>query len=726
MDGWILPEILFKNPNMSAYNHILAKSVSNGGATLKEHLLSVKRYAEYAAIYFGLDENIAVQGALLHDIGKTSPLFQRKLKKNYYPSPQEMNFRHEIASLFFLPLFDANIWPQLTDMVVAHHKSIYRDGRELGILDLESYYGDDTFHFHATGFEEWSKDALGILDELGIKGKVTREQAYESYCYVVEYCKSRGKGWSEWKGLLTGADHFASSIMDSAKSFELFTKPELDFYNRQDPLYPLSFIYSDENKAHTFVKAPTGAGKTDFLLKRCHGRVFYTLPFQASINAMYERIKNDLNGIVDDVRILHAISRLVIEGDKFEEKAVQDKFGASIKVLTPHQLASIVFGTRGYESILFDLKGCDIILDEIHTYTDITQAIVLKIVEILHAESCRIHIGTATMPTILENRILDILDRSHTQIVTLSDEILDTFNRHIVYKSNSFEELFPVITQAVEDKQKILIVCNRVANSQSVFSQMEEFYSDIDKMIIHSRFKRKDRNLLEKQLKNVFNKSDKACIVVSTQVVEVSLDISFDLMITEAAPIDALIQRFGRINRKRDEFAIRKYKPVYVITPPDNENDSKPYKHEILRRSFEVLPDKGYLLEERALQSKIDEVYPTINFTDIDLDAVFANQKWRLRKLWHFPKSALLEKLNVDSVACILEKDKKEYMNMYEEQRIMLEIPVSYNSVRWKNLEQIRYGSNPFIVPDSSYSEHSGLNLATALPQNYNREYQIL
>jgi len=711
---------------MSTYNHILAKSAPNGGIPLKEHLLSVKKYAERAAIYFGLDKNIAIQGALLHDIGKASPLFQRKLKKNYYPSPQEMNFRHEIASLFFLPLFDENIRPQLIDMVVSHHKSIYKDGRELGVLDLESYYGDDVFHFHATDFEKWSKDALGILNELEIKGNVSREKAYESYRFVVKYCKNREKGWSEWKGLLIGADHFASSIMSSTHSFELFVKPQLDFYNRQHPLYPLSFIGSDEKKTHTFVKAPTGAGKTDFLLKRCRGRVFYTLPFQASINAMFERIKKDLTGVVDDVRILHAISRLVIEGDKFEEKAVQDKFGASIKVLTPHQLASIVFGTRGYESILFDLKSCDIILDEIHTYTDITQAIVLKIVEILHAEGCRIHVGTATMPSALENRILDILDRNHTQIVALSDEMLDTFNRHIVFKNNSFEELFPVITQAVKDNQKILIVCNRVANAQSVFSQMEEFYPNIDKMIIHSRFKRKDRNVLEKQLKNVYNTSKNACIVVSTQVVEVSLDISFDMMITETAPIDALIQRFGRINRKRDENTIGKYKPIYVIAPPDNENESKPYKQEILKRSFEVLPDNGDLLEERTLQSKIDEVYPEINSTDIGLDAVFANQKWRLRKLWHFPKSALLEKLDVDSVACILEKDKETYMNISEEKRVMLEIPVSYNSIRWKNLEQIRCGSNPFVVPDSSYSEHSGLNLTIAIPQNYNREYQNL
>ena len=724
MDGWILQETLFKNPNMSDYNHILAKSEANGGKTLKEHLRSVKKYAECAAVYYGLDKNIAEQGALLHDIGKASPLFQRKLKKDYYPSPQEMDFRHEIASLFFLPLFDKNIWPQLIDMVVAHHKSIYKDGRELGMLDLESYYGDDVFQFHATDFEEWSKDALGILKELEINGKVTREQAYESYRFVVEYCKNKGKGWSEWKGLLIGADRFASSIMDSDKIFDLFTKPKLDFYNRQHIFYPLSFIDSEDNKTHTFVKAPTGAGKTDFLLKRCRGRVFYTLPFQASINAMYERIKKDLDGVVDDVRLLHAVSRLVIEGNKFEEKAVQDKFGASIKVLTPHQLASIVFGTRGYESVLFDLKGCDIILDEIHTYSDITQAIVFKIVEILHAEGCRIHIGTATMPTALENRILDILGRNNTQIVTLSDETLDTFNRHIIYKSNSFEELSPILTQAVKSNQKILIVCNRVENAQSVFSQMEKFYPDVDKMIIHSRFKREDRNKLEKRLKNVFNKSNKACIVVSTQVVEVSLDISFDLMITESAPIDALIQRFGRINRIRDESTIGKYKPIYIIAPPDNENDCNPYKQEILKKSFEVLPDNGILLEEKTLHRKIDEVYPTINYTNIDLDTVFANQKWRLRKLWHFPKSALLEKLEVDSVTCILEKDKEEYINAFAEQRIVLEIPVSYISVKWKNLEQIRYGSNPFIVPDSSYSERSGLNLATALPENYNRKYQ--
>ncbi|HCI55471.1 MAG TPA: CRISPR-associated helicase/endonuclease Cas3 [Bacteroidales bacterium] len=713
---------------MNNYNHILAKSESNGGIPLKEHTMSVAKYADLGALYFGLDREIARYGAFLHDIGKASQLFQNKLKKGYYPSPQEMNFRHEIASLFFLPLINKNIWPQVIDMIVAHHKSIYKDGRGLGILDLMDYYcEEEVFNYHITDFEKWSKDALGILNELGIHVKeISLQQANEAYQYAINHCRNKGCGWSVWKGLMVGADHFASAIgINDNKIPQLFTSPKLEFYNRKNVLYPLSLVPTDLKKQHTFVKAPTGAGKTDFLLKRCRGRVFYTLPFQASINSMFERIKNDLKNATDDIRVLHSTSRLVIENNKIEEKVIQDKFGAAIKVLTPHQLASIVFGTRGYETILFDLKNCDVILDEIHTYSDVTQAIVLKIVEILYAEGCRIHIGTATMPSVLEKRILKILGEENTQIVTLTDEILDTFNRHLVFKSNTFEELFPVIEQSIKEKQKILIVCNRVSKAQAIFSRIKELYPDIPRMLIHNRFRRIDRNVLEKDLKEIYNISNDACIVVSTQVVEVSLDISFDLMITETAPIDAMIQRFGRINRIRSETTIGKYKAVYVIAPPDNGKEGLPYTLSVLQKSYNVLPD-GELLEEKTIQELIDRVYPNIEFVDINLDAVYTNCEWRLRELWHFPKSALLEKMEIDSIPCILEKDKDEYMKVSLEDRILYEIPVSYNSVRWKNLEQLHFGSNPFVVPDKAYSPERGLDLSLAIPKNYNVENQLL
>lgn len=716
---------------MNNYNHILAKSVENGATTLESHLESVADFAVVAARYAGMDIEIARQGALLHDIGKTSIVFQKRLRSK--PSPLELPFRHEIASLFFLKLASPDLRPFMIDMVVAHHKSIYKDVSGTGVIDLDNEYEEDIIQFHLSDFSLWASDAIGILAELNFPGVthgtvITEEDAREAYYFALDYCRKRQKGWSQWKGLLMGADHIASAVGDFKEKVPvLFADPDVSFYNRKGELYPLSLIDSDVTKKHTFVKAPTGAGKTDFLIKRCRGRIFYTLPFQASINAMYERILHDLGDHVEDIRLLHSISQLLIGEERITEKVIQDKFGASIKVLTPHQLASIAFGIRGYESVLFDLQGCDIILDEIHTYSDIMQSIVLKMIEVLNHVGCRIHVGTATIPSALEEAILEILGNEQVQYVQLSDEVLTSFNRHEIYKVEAFTELLPVLQQAVEQEKKILIVCNRVANAQVIFERMEELYPEIKKMLIHSRFKRGDRNRLEKELQDEYNVSPHACIVVATQVVEVSLDISFDLMITETAPIDALIQRFGRINRKRTAETIGKYKPIYVIAPSKKDSDCLPYNTEVLRDSFKVLPDGGGLLRETELQSLINQVYPKVEMLNIDLDAVFVDGKWRLKELWHLPKSALIEKLDIDSVVCITQEDDEsgKYREADKEERILMEIPVRYSSLRWKRLKQLDIGAHPFVVPDIAYSSERGLDLAKTGAENYDTNYQI-
>lgn len=709
---------------MDVCDHIKAKGAPEF-TTLYAHLCQVKSAIKVFAGYLNFDVETAKLGAVFHDIGKASPIFQERLVSKYKTG--QSTFRHEIASCFFLSLVEKTYHPQLIEMIIAHHKSIENDKGLKGILDLEENE-DDIFEFHIEHWDVWKLDALKILAGFGINSRdIGYDEAKENYFKVLEYCENTimNNGYSEWRGLLMSADHFASALSSAAPDYlpHTFKKPILEFYNRTSQLYPLSLKKASSNRPHTMVVACTGAGKTDYLFRRCRGRVFYTLPFQASINAMFKRVKTDLIKLNPnlDIRVLHSSSKISSGAESHEDMLLQRLVGSSVKVLTPYQLASIIFATRGFESMIEDLKGCDVILDEIHTYDNVSKSIVLKIVEVLNHIGCRIHIGTATMSSSLYNEIIDLLGRDFVSEISLDSIELEKFDRHILHKIGSWDDAHAVIKEAIKKNNKILLVCNRVDSAQEMFEIVKEAFSDIPLLLIHSRFKRGDRRDKEASLLGLdsqgnttfeFNTSSNACIVVSTQVVEVSLDISFDLMITETAPIDSLIQRFGRINRKRTPATIGTYKPVYVIAPPEDEKAARPYELEILRKSYAVL-DHDQVLHESDYQEKINCVYPDLSYTSIENHTAYkGNGRWNVPMLTHRDRSILLELLEVDSVNCIVDSDCQAYEQAGFEDQMMLEIPVRYYAV--KNYFQLNFGSNPFVIPDSGYSRETGLDLAKA------------
>jgi len=200
-------------------------------------------------------------------------------------------------------------------------------------------------------------------------------------------------------------------------------------------------------------------------------------------------------------------------------------------------------------------------------------------------------------------------------------------------------------------------------------------------------------------------------VVVSTQVVEVSLDISFDRMITQAAPLDSLIQRFGRVNRKRNVDTIGKYKPVHISKPSGS---VLPYKMDILKASFEALPDKGEVLKEKALQAKIDTVYPTLDMKEIEIHLIFKNNKYSIRELTNYKRAVLVEALEIESATCILETDREAYLTAKWEDRLHMEIPINYKTItRYKSkYEQLEVGAYPFVVPqDTEAYKMYGLQL---------------
>jgi CRISPR-associated endonuclease/helicase Cas3 len=710
-------------------NQLLAKSKRNGGTTLRDHTQHVMQAIEHISKALGWpDATLPIQAAALHDLGKAHPKFQLQLqeadglkpwKSLYEKRKWSFVHRHELSSLLLLPCFHREHWDTLIEMIVSHHKSLKEDASQRGLMDIIANDGRDTsFNNHFKQGEYWLPLAFEILRSLGFPAKdIEQASARQAWEYVVDFCKGRlqHKDWSKWRGLLMASDHFASAMGDrtATELISRFCIPDTSVFNPVEPggkLFPLSDISVNDSRIHTLLVAPTGAGKTEFLMRRCCGkRIFYTLPFQASINAMWVRFRNKMPGTA--IHLQHAAAPLVLKQenrDDFEEEyPLHGLVGSAVKVLTPHQLAAIVFGLPGFEAVMLDLQGTAVVLDEIHTYSDVSRSMVLEIVKILLKLNCSIHIGTATMPTALYQELLDLLGGDEkTYQVTLPYHQLELYNRHNVYKLASWDEANDIIAQATPANEKLLIVCNTVKKAQDIFNRLQEQYGHYKHLLIHSRFLRKDRAEKEQLLREEFEKETNACWVVATQVVEVSLDISFDRMITDCAPLDALIQRFGRINRRRTKEGLGKQKPVYIVAP---EGDQRPYDREIVEKTFSVLPDQGATLQEDKLQALLDAVYPEKPaLMDIAAHLVWQNGTFRLPPLCNHHSSVLQKTLEINSATCILECDRAAYEKGTWDIRAGLEIPVSRNAIiRTANSRyiQLEIGSWPFVVPQPE-NEH--------------------
>jgi len=731
--------------------NLLAKSRGGKYMYLEEHTDHVVSATVHFAKVYKFDPTIAKNGAILHDLGKGHPAFQAMLIEKPKDRREEWlaklvgsesikeelinrdidqfsGIRHELASLGFLSLFPKKQWPFLIEMVVAHHKSIISDKSARGLLDLIDLGEVDlVIEQHLRYWDSWSPAAIEVATSFGVpKKNISLSEAIENFKFAIDYVMNIADGWSTYRGLLMSADHFGSGYkFDTEQELgKLFKIPKLDVFEKRSKspkahLYPLSGIEVNNSKKHTLVTAPTGAGKTDFLVRRCKNRIFYTLPFQASINAMFLRFRTDLPGA--DIRRVHAASK--VELDEKTEAAInnqqevpvedvdlQQHPGATIKVMTPHQISALVFCTPGHEAIALDIKGQDVILDEVHTFSEESQTMVLQIVKVLKHHGCHIHVGTATLPTVLKNKLIEMMGGKEAVFeVALTPDQLDQFDRHQIFTKYEnqpieFEALKKIVQSAVKDKKKILLVANRVKTAQKWFNELQNIFPDIKMVLIHSRYRRKDRAALEKQIIALQEeKQTEPCIAISTQVVEVSLDISYDLMITEAAPLDALIQRFGRVNRRRSDATIGKYKPVYILQPAATEKEIKPYNKELVDKSFTCFKN-GEIFRERFAQKYIDQVFIDFNPPAISHHYKFTEQgTYDLRKLEHQARKVIVEALKIEGSTCILTSELAAYRKANAREKPKFEIPVSASFGRWQKLAIEECGSYPFIISDERY-----------------------
>ncbi|MBL8207241.1 MAG: CRISPR-associated helicase Cas3' [Blastocatellia bacterium] len=206
---------------------------------------------------------------------------------------------------------------------------------------------------------------------------------------------------------------------------------------------------------------------------------------------------------------------------------------------------------------------------------------------------------------------------------------LETRKRYTIEEAGTQEEIWERVRDCVAHKGKVLWVRNRVEWANDIYFECRAKFKGIYSNVYHSRFRYLDRSHRHREVIDRFKLPNQAAILVATQVAEMSLNLSADLLITDIAPIASLIQRMGRLNR----FA-EKDDPKPAIICPVSENDTKPYEEDDLaltKRWVERL--KGRALNQRDLSQAFFDLrtQQVFDYAEAERHAPFFSGLWETR-----------------------------------------------------------------------------------------------
>lgn len=420
------------------------------------------------------------------------------------------------------------------------------------------------------------------------------------------------------------------------------------------------------------IEAGTGEGKTSVglysalqAMSKTDG-FYLALPMKVMVESKYRELKNIFDDTGVHLTLLHGSRQLVDDLDDSEtyidirndDEAVNVSdylFSDSRKGLfnkyvvgTIDQLLFSVLPTKFSILRLVGLSGKVLILDEIHSYDSYTNQLICRLLSWCNALNIKVILMSATIQKSLKDEfikaylgssvslmnngypLITIINKNELKEIEIeSSEKKKKINLELLDVLMDIDKQCDKILESYNANSNIVVFKNTIKESQQVYDKLVELGVNKDDLLLcHSNMIIEDRVLKEKNVIKLFGKDVRnrpsRFIVICTQVLEASIDIDFDVSFSDLAPIDILIQRWGRVCRFdicSKSFQRGKY---YVfIDTTQGFGDSQFIYHELFLSSTQnFLKKHTTLLLPNELRKSIESVYTFTDFTSEYFDWV--------------------------------------------------------------------------------------------------------
>lgn len=531
-----------------------------------------------------LDWSLLELACIYHDMGKLNTKFQNKLmsKLNYPLLKDELEdigeIPHGYLSPAFLDLEEIQEKYELDGLKILCQSIFYHHNREKpdNMDNIKRTIKEDLSKY----INEFYYERVGKLEQLNTKyWKYVKRRLPNQEAEDDEEEEERriitNKKFIMTKGLLNKIDYAASSGVDIEYKNDELEERTNEFFNN---------LNSEPNKLQKFMKenrdnnviaiASTGIGKTEgALLWIGNNKGFFTLPLRVSLNAIYDRLKDKIKFNNDKLGLLHSESATEYmkrsEGEIDKEHLDETKqLSKALTVCTLDQILDFVFKCEGFELKLATLSYSKIVIDEIQMYSSDMLAYLLVALKEITNIGGKFAIVTATFPPVLKSfmKYLEIDYKEAEEPFLKENNKGQTFERHRMKVLN--EKININHIKSDYENKRILVIVNTVKEAQRLYDELLE--NNIPNInIFHSKYIKKDRSKIEKKIlevgevNNGIPKNPSQTIWITTQIVEASLDIDFDVLYTELSDLSGLFQRMGRVYRNRE---LDENTNVYVYT----------------------------------------------------------------------------------------------------------------------------------------------------------------